>query len=287
MKSTILAIAILACSFGAMASTTASQSMDQFCADRSDLASVKDLTASSDNMMAFQNHGGIGGGGVCWWHSRMQRNALYLTIYNPAEPKPSNAEAAEIVAKIRAGKEIVVIPGYRNFAEFSYEHQAQVQRELEKWQKGEGILKASWVIGLKGDSTVAASELKSMMDELYKYVAVDGNIAYEKLQIKGITAHAWLVVNMKKNSDGYDLQIIDSNFPSQTTVYRYTEGMTSFYHQYYGSFTPYLERTGEMEKVALTVLKKCNPDEYKARKKKAKASDETETKVTNNENVGG
>ncbi|MBC7428284.1 MAG: hypothetical protein H7336_06715 [Bacteriovorax sp.] len=286
MKSTILALAALACSASLMASTTASQSMDQFCADRSDLASVKELTLSSSNMMAFQNHGGIGGGGVCWWHSRMQRNALYLTKYNPADPKPSNEEAAVIVAKIRDGKEIVTIPGYRNFSEFTNNHQAQVQRELEKWQKGEGILKASWIIGLKGDSTVAASELKTMMDELYKYVVVDGNIAYEKLQIKGITAHAWLVVNMKPTSVGYDLQIIDSNFPNWTSSYRYTEGMTSFNHQYYGSFTPYLERTGEMEKIALTVLKKCNPDEYKARKKKARAADNNENKVTNNNNNG-
>lgn len=286
MKSTILALAALACSFSAMASMTASQSMDQFCADRSDLTSVKELTSNSSNMMAFQNRGGLGGGGVCWWHSRMQRNALYLTIYKPAEARPSAEEAAIIVAKIRDGKEIITIPGYRNFAEFSTKHQSQIQRELEKWQKGEGILKASWVIGLKGESTVGASELKIMMDELYKYVVVDGNIAYQKLQIKGITAHAWLVVNMKKNNNGYDLQVIDSNFPSWTKIYKYTEGMTSFNHDYYGNFTPYLERTGEMEKLALTVLKKCNPDEYESRKKKARAIEEKENKARNENNNG-
>ena len=89
---------------------------------------------------------------------------------------------------------------------------------------------------------------------------------------------------MKKTSDGYDLEVIDSNYPSSTNNYRYTEGMTSLTYPYFGKFVPYLERKGEMENVALTVLKKCNPDEYKARKKKAKTE---ETENNNNSNYNG
>ena len=275
MKSTILALAALACSFATMAGTTASQSIEQFCADRSDARFAKDLTKSDNNLMAFRNHGGLGNGGVCWWHSRFQRNALYLTIYKPAEKKPSVEEAAVLVDKIRAGSEIVTIPGYRNFYEFSANHAPQIQRELEKWQKGDGIARFNWVIGLKGASEVATAELKKMMDELYEYVEVEGNIAYQKLQIKGIVAHAWLVLNMKETSEGYDLEVLDSNFPNQTSVYKYREGMTNFHHYGYGTFTPYLERKGEMDKVMLTVLKKCNPEEYRAKKKKVR-NDKTE-----------
>lgn len=282
MKSTILALAALACSFSAMAGNTPSQSMDQFCADRSDARFAKDLTTSSSNLMAFRNHGGLANGGVCWWHSRFQRNSLYVTVYKPAEKRPTDAEAAVLVGKIRDGKEIVVIPGYRNFAEFSSYHAAQIQRELEKWQKGDGIARFNWVIGLKGSSEVAPEEMKKMMDELYTYVEVDGNVAYQKLQIKGVVAHAWLVINMKQTSNGYDLEVLDSNFPNQTSVYKYSEGMTKFYHYGYGSFTPYLERTGEMDKLILTVLKKCNPEEYKAKKKQARS--ETEDTNTNYNN---
>jgi hypothetical protein len=252
----------------AMAGTIPSQSMEQFCADRTDSRFVKDLTSDSSNMMAFQNYGGIGNGGVCWWHSRMQRNALYLTVYEPAEAKPTKEVAAEIIAKIRAGKEIVTIPGYSNFGEFSNDYQTVVQRALEKWQKGDGILRASWFTGLEGSSKVSSTKLKEMMDELYQYVEVEDNIAYEKLQIKGIVAHAWLVTGMKKNPDGYDLQIIDSNFPLQTIIYNYTEGMTNFHHDYYGNFVPYLERKGELENVNLTILKYCNPDKYQLRNRR-------------------
>lgn len=223
---------------------------------------------NSSNLMAFANRGGLANGGVCWWHSRFQRNATYLTIYKPAENKPTVSEAEKIVGKIRAGKEIIEIPGFRNFNEFSSSYRSLIQRELEKWQKSDGIVKFNWVIGLSGSNEVTAPELKTMMDELYNYVEVEGNIAYQKLQIKGVTAHAWLVVNMKQVDNGYDLEILDSNFQYQTSVYKYREGMTNFYHYGYGNFVPYLERKTEMDKVTMTILKKCNPEEYKARKAK-------------------
>lgn len=275
MKSTLLALAALACSFSTMASTpTASQSVSQFCADRSSGNFAKELTESSENLMGFSNRGGLGNGGVCWWHSRFQRNALYLTIYKPGEETPSTKEAKEIIEKIRSGKEIVTIPGYRNFNEFSLDWRGAIQKELDKWQKSDGILKFNWVIGLSGDSTVKAYEMKEMMDELYDYVEGEGNIAYEKLQIKGIVAHAWLVVNMKKVDDGYDLQILDSNFPNQTLLYKYRDGMTHFNHYAYGNFVPYLERKGELDNIKLTILKKCDPDKYAELKGKARKDDE-------------
>lgn len=271
MKASFLAIAALACSFSAFAALTPSQSIEQFCSDRSSVTFSKNLSRNSENLMAFQNHGGLANGGVCWWHSRFQRNALYLTIYKPAEDRPSKAEAEKIIDKIRSGKEIIEIPGFRNFYEFSRAHRAEIQRELEKWQKGDGIIKFNWVIGLSGDNEVSAEKMKEQMDELYQYVEVEGNVAYQKLQIKGVTAHAWLVMNVKAVSNGYDLEILDSNFPSQTSIYKYREGQTSFSHYAYGKFTPYLERKGEMEKVNLTILKKCNPEEFKARKARSNA----------------
>lgn len=278
MKSTLLALAALACSFSAMA-ITPSTSMSQFCADRSQTSFAKDLTESSENLMSFTNRGGIGNGGVCWWHSRFQRNALYLTVYKPEAETPSTKEAKEIIEKIRDGKEIVVIPGYRNFFEFSLNHRGAIQRELEKWQKSDGILKFNWVIGLKGSSSVAPDKMKDMMDELYEYVEGEGNIAYQKLQIKGIVAHAWLVISMKKVDNGYDLEILDSNYANQTQVYKYRNGMTNFNHYFYGNFVPYLERKGEMDKIQLTILKKCNPDEYAARKGKTRSDETTEQRV--------
>ncbi|MBY0415183.1 MAG: hypothetical protein K2Q18_13515, partial [Bdellovibrionales bacterium] len=149
MKFTILATLVLGLSLEVMAASP-SQSPEQFCADRSDTTYAKSLIKDSSNLMGFANRGGLVGGGVCWWHSRFQRNSLFLTIYKPAEKKPTKEEAEKIIGKIRGGKDIVTIPGYRNFSEFSYDQQPLIQAELEKWQKVDGIAKFSWVNGLSG-----------------------------------------------------------------------------------------------------------------------------------------
>lgn len=256
MRTVLLALLALTCSAQAFAQAP-SYSEESFCSDRKDENFVKDLTLDSSNLMAFRNHGGIGNGGVCWWHSRFQRNALYLTLYKPHLPKPTIDEARELVKQIRDAKDMIVIPGFKNFEEFSSVHEALIQRELEKWQKGDGIIRFAWVKGLSGKSNVEADKLKATMDELYQDVEVNKNIAYNKLQIPGIDAHAWLVVHMEKVSDGYNLEILDSNFPNGTEIYRYHEGDTQFNYHGYFTFAPYLERTGEMDKIRKVIEKRC------------------------------
>src|SRR5438270_754213 len=48
---------------------------------------------SPSQRLSFGNTGGIAHGGVCWWHSRFQRAAIYLTIFRPDLPKPSHRKA--------------------------------------------------------------------------------------------------------------------------------------------------------------------------------------------------
>ncbi len=248
--------------FNVFASDTPSQSIQQFCSDRNSPDFVKELTSNPRNLMGFQNSGGIANGGVCWWHSRFQRNALYLTIFHPEENKATHSKVLKIIKRIRSGDEVVVIPGFSNFNDFSAAYKHEIQAELNKWQKNDGITKFNWVVGLSGDSISIPKKMKEMMDELYQYVEIEGNIAYQKLQIKGIVAHAWLVVKMKPYKDGYrdgyDLEIIDSNYPSITLTYQYRDGQTSFTYSHFGNFTPYLERKSELSKIKGVIAKRCN-----------------------------
>ncbi|MCM2349541.1 MAG: hypothetical protein NDI69_05935 [Bacteriovoracaceae bacterium] len=237
---------------------TPSMNQDHFCNDRKDPTFVKELTRDSSNLMGFRNFGGIGGAGVCWWHSRFQRNALYLTIFQPDAVKPTEEEARIIIKKIRKGKEIVQVPGYNNLQEFSTDFLILLQSELESWQLSDGA-KFAWIRGLKGNSVVTPEKMQMMMDELYQEVETQGNIAYQKLQIKGITAHAWLVVSMTKEENGYLLEVIDSNYPRMTMFYQYEVGDTHLVHEYYGVFTPYLEETKEMAKISMIIKESCNP----------------------------
>lgn len=234
-----------------------SLSKAEFCSDRKDKEYVKELAMESSGNMAFTNRGGIANGGVCWWHSRFVRKALYLTYFRPDLPAPTVNEAEKIIGKIRSGSEVVMIPGVSDFNEFSNQYRSLIQSELENWQLVDGFIKQSWVIGLAGSSEVSPANLEKKMDQLYKYVVKENNIAYEKLQIKGITAHAWLVVDMKKVKDGYDLFVIDSNYYQYPIEYNYRKGDTSFNHPFYGNFVPYLEQKGEMKKIKKVITKFC------------------------------
>jgi hypothetical protein len=229
----------------------------QFCKDRQLSKYVKSLTNDAKNLMAFRNHGGLVNGGVCWWHSRFQRNALYLAIFKPNLPKPTEDEARDLIKQIRFAKNVVIVPGYSNFREFTYDFEALVQRELEKWQKGDGFIRMAWTKGLAGKSEVAPEKLKENMDAIYEEVEGRNNIAYNKLQIPGIDAHAWLVVGMKKRDTGYDLKVLDSNFPNVIDTFHYRDGDT--YLNYHGIFklVPYLERSNEMDNINEVVNKFC------------------------------
>jgi len=263
MKTIFITTALTLLSFNTLAGTLP-QTKAEFCERFEDSPEAKevlqDLSTDSVNLMAFKNDGGLFNGGVCWWHSRFQRNALYLTIYKPHLPRPSLDEARELIKQIREAKDVIVIPGFRNFSEFSSIHEAQIQRELEKWQKGDGVIRFAWVKGLSGTSSVASDELKNIMDQLYEEVEVKKNIAYNKLQFPGVVAHAWLVVHMEKVNGGYNLEILDSNFPRSTETYRYREGDSELNYQGYYKFTPYLERTNEMDRIHEVIKKKCSDE---------------------------
>ncbi|HEX7675279.1 MAG TPA: hypothetical protein VF412_13980 [Bdellovibrio sp.] len=232
--------------------TRAATSKAEFCKNADDPNYFKSLLYNENNHLASLNHGGIANGGVCWWHSMFSRSATFLAVYRPDLPRPSADQAHNIIEDISTNKGIVEIPGYRNLAEFSQDYADDIQRTLEGMQIGDGVIMFGWVRGLSGDSEVSADKLKSMMDDLYKEVRVNNRIVYQKLQIPGITAHAWLVVDMKKSSDGYVLEVLDSNYGSIYQV-NYHIGMTKFESNY--NMVPYTSRNG-MDYSAFAAAKK-------------------------------
>lgn len=233
-----------------------SQSKEEFCADRTDKSFVKSLTQYSGNLMSFRNHGGLVKGGVCWWHSRFQRNALYLTYYNALAPKPDQKTAIALIRDIRNQDGLTEIPGFNNFEEFSREYKNEIQNELERWQRFESI-RFTWIRGLRGASSVSPEWLKKLMDNLYEEVETNNHVAFQKLQMRGLTAHAWLVINMAKTSEGYDLEVLDSNLPHQTSFYQYKIGDGHFQHPHMGQFVPYLENVNEMNWINETIKEEC------------------------------
>ena len=242
MKKLILITLII--SFNTFASTLPTNKQE-FCARFEDTSVLGAMSNETTNLMAFKNQGGLFNGGVCWWHSRFQRNAFYLTIFKPELNKPKASEVKSLIKEIRNGKSVVTIPGFATFADFTTAYWKEIISELESWQLYDGVVLGSWIDGLKGDTKVAPEVLKSMMDTLYNYVETEKRVAYQKLQIKGITSHAWLIVGMKPGPNGYEIGLIDSNNPRMSENYTYKIGDESFMKKSYGNFVPYLEFTRE------------------------------------------
>jgi hypothetical protein len=250
-------LALAATTTQAMAAT-ASKSVRQFCVDRQDTDFIQDLSKNPHNHLAFRNHGGLINGGVCWWHSRFTRNALHLTIFRPELPRPSERDMASLIKDIRQGRTVVTIPGFNNLREFSSDRTAAnlIQKELEAWQRMDGFVRQQWIVGLSGSRRVSAENMTRRMDTLYDYVVGDKNVAYQRLQMPGVVAHAWLVVDMDKTRDGYKLHVHDSNyFGIQEWTFR--EGMTHFNYGGFGEFTPYLERQRELRNIQNVASRFC------------------------------
>ncbi|MGK5088206.1 hypothetical protein WDW86_11660 [Bdellovibrionota bacterium FG-2] len=185
---------------------------------------IRALALNPDFRVSFDNDGGILNKGVCWWHARFQRAAWYLAEFQPEFPKPSRARATKIIDKIANISGFVAIPGYKNFKAFSKDFADLIQARLDDWQLSDATLGFAWFEGLTGETRLPAGTLLKRMDEIYDRVANGGEITFLKLQIPGLGAHAWLVVDMKGTSTGYEMKIIDNNYASKTYTINYKVG---------------------------------------------------------------
>lgn len=256
MKKILLGCLFLSFSFSSMAASLPT-TKGEFCSRFNDPAQIKMFSVEPSNLMSFKNSGGLFNGGVCWWHSRFQRNILYLSIFRPDLPKPNARDVRALIKEIRNGKSIVSIPGFSNFSDFSAAYQADIQAELNRWQIFDGAILGGWIDGIQGDTQIDPALLKQSLDDVYTYVEAKNKIAYQKLQIKGITSHSWLVVGMKNGPAGYDVGFIDSNNPRMTESYSYKNGESSFFIKGYGNFVPYLGFTREEERLTTVARTYC------------------------------
>lgn len=175
--------------------------------------------ANPHHRIAFINKGGLINGGVCWWHSRLQRSSLYLARFNPQRAKPNGAQIRGILSALKRMNQVVEIGGYANFHEFTQGEEPSVQALLEAWQKEDGILYFQWIRGLSGQYQLPPRELQARMDKLVDLVQSSPTPVWVMAQMKGITSHSFLIRSIEVLSNGYNFEFIDSNAPS---VFRYS-----------------------------------------------------------------
>jgi len=209
-----------------------------------------------ENRLTFTNIGGPMGIGVCWWHSRMQRNALYLLDFHPDQPRLTKDEAWEKITNLSDPNFVQSVNGFANLMDFSSAYSAEMKEYLGQWQMAESFLEFNWVNGLRGDSEADPEELKDIMDELFTQVKGNGEVVYQMLQVPGPVAHAWLVYDMTKTDDGYELSVVDSNF-LEPQKYSYRYGQTKFSGRI-GSWVPHTQRRSDLKSIRKNVKRVCD-----------------------------
>lgn len=255
-NSTLFFLFLLLASSNLAMAQIPSYSKKEYCEHHLDKNYFKQILLDRSNRMSFTNYGGLLNGGVCWWHSRFQRAATYLTIYSPSRPKPSKKEAKKLIRTIRKRRSVVVIPGYENFYQFSKDWKELIHKSLERWQIIDGFIFQSWVVGLSGRHRTSARKLRDRMDQLYIDAVIYNNISYQMLQFKGISAHAWLVLNMEPIENGYEVQIVDSNYTTLKN-YTYQYGDTRLIYNSRTEFVPYLQKKKELERIYQRMKQYC------------------------------
>ena len=184
--------------------------------------------------------------GVCWWRSRMQRSALYLTYYSPTKPMPTLAEAEAIIAALVSRKEIVEIPGFSDFETFSNVYAEPLLKAENNWQLRDspaGALKS--IDPLRQTASVHNENLFRDVAKMERMISEYGVVPYVLLQVKGIYAHSWLIQTLipqyevtlgnRKELVAYHGVAID---PSLTGKYFFTvkpgDTQITNYHYYKG-----------------------------------------------------
>lgn len=290
---TLLTLSTL-CSF-ALANTSIKNS-DNFCSKNN----IKKEIQNPLNRLSFRNSGGLLNAGVCWWHSEFTRNANALVYFSPEKNRPTDSynykwvrrtngkgrirkkipapgSLKDILVKIKKGDSVVEIPGFSNLYEFSKYYEKEIQALLEGWQIEDGVIKQKWITGLSGSTSISSTELEKRMHQTYQRVQ-NGEIVYQMLQIDGVDAHSWLVVNMEKFDRGYRLDVVDSN-DSVVRNYFYIFGQTNLNHRFYGDFVPYTQNVKEWDKLIETKNIYCLDKAFNMNKSK---SDHRDIETSNN-----
>lgn len=195
--------------------------------------------------IAFKNTGGLINGGVCWWHSRLQRSSFFLVRYAPANPRPNPKQLNEILLGLRNMDRVVTIPGHADFQSFTRTYQKQIQRMLNDWQVIDGLYHFQWLRGISGKPALPAPRMIDRMNAVYDAYKNSPAAMWIMAQMEGITSHSFLVVHMEKVNGGYDLDLIDSNHPMEVVKVSYQEGDQSLRTN--KSSTPFVPYVGFQE----------------------------------------
>lgn len=243
-----------AAEFAVDAPLAAPDSKEKFCQMHKTYGYVRTQLFNTDNKLSFTNPGGYVDAGLCWWHSRLQRAAVYLTNYQPNLPKPTPQQALKIVNGIFRLLRVETIPGFSNFQQFSTAYEKLIIDYLSLKQVEDTVFLEFWR-GLR-PSQVSAGFIQGQAERIYQRVAIQDKVQY--VALKGLShwyeSHAWLVVGAVKSQDSIDFYYVDSEHSPKVTPSKFTykAGETTLNNR-----VPYLQYDSDFQHIGWAVNRYC------------------------------
>jgi hypothetical protein len=227
--------------------------------------------------------------GLCWWKSRFQRSMLYLARLSPEKPRPTRAEALQIIRTVVKMESPVEIPGYDTVYAFTEAYKKEIIESLESWQRKDTVKGAVRTLNpLRPTFYRKTSSLFQQAQIAETMLKEHGAIPYALLQYKGIYAHSWLILQVtplydevvldyrppyppktKKLLKGYRLIVENPNDAIYfTDVFRDTQQITGIYglfdkyklNNYIGEEEPfpfYIDWLRDLEDLNHAIQKTC------------------------------
>jgi len=180
------------------------------------------------NLTPNYNAPGPLGTGMCWWHSKMQRAAVYLAVFDrPDSAKPTTAEALHIFAKLRDLKEVVSVPGFTNWFDFSKAYKTEFYQILGHWEVRD-TLQLQFLKGIRSTET-SPETLRKISQEVNEYK----RLTFLLLKMPLLEAHSWLAQSFDLNGSDFKAGFIDSNSPHHVNSYE-SKGNTFLFQEHSG-----------------------------------------------------
>jgi hypothetical protein len=191
------------------------------------------------NLTSNFNDDGPLGTGLCWWHTKMQRAALYLAVFDgPDQPLPTREEALQIFAKLRDLKEVVSIPGFKNWFDFTQAFHDEFYQILGQWEIQDSMQLQFWK-GVRALKTTDAATLKNISLEINEYK----RLTFVLLKMPYFEAHSWLAQSFELEGTDFKIGFIDSNSPSHVNQYE-SKGNNYMFQTHNGFETTTDPKTG-------------------------------------------
>lgn len=154
--------------------------------------------------------------GLCWWHSKMQRAALYLAVFDqPKATKPTSQEATAIFRSLENLESVISIPGFSSWFAFTDSYRTEFYQALGDWEIRES-LQLGFLKGLRATGKTDLSMIQKISDEVNDYK----RLTFVLLKMPYLEAHSWIVQSMSTHGKHFEMGFIDSNYSSSVNKYQ-------------------------------------------------------------------